>query len=96
MEKINDELIKYAAKLSKINLTENEKENMKDDLTSIMGSMECFLEANDTDISPLYRAAGKQLFLREDKAESGFDREEMLKNAKYATDEYFVSPRILD
>lgn len=92
---ISDELIKYLAELSKIELIYNEQTVMKDELNKLVEYMRLIdnvdtSSVDDEDFGELVNV------LREDAALPSFDRESILSAAVSKNDEAFIVPKTVE
>ena len=92
---ISDELIKYLAELSKIELIYNEQTVMKDELNKLVEYMRLIdnvdtSSVDDEDFGELVNV------LREDAALPSFDRDIILSAAVSKNDEAFIVPKTVE
>ena len=92
---ISDELIKYLAELSKIELIYNEQTVMKDALNKLVEYMRLIdnvdtSSVDDEDFGELVNV------LREDAALPSFDRDSILSTAVSKNDEAFIVPKTVE
>ena len=92
---ISDELIKYLAELSKIELIYNEQTVMKDELNKLVEYMRLIdnvdtSSVDDEDFGELVNV------LREDAALPSFDRYSILSAAVSKNDEAFIVPKTVE
>lgn len=92
---ISDELIKYLAELSKIELIYNEQTVMKDELNKLVEYMRLIdnvdtSSVDDEDFGELVNV------LREDAALPSFDRDSILSAAVSKNDEAFIVPKTVE
>ena len=92
---ISDELIKYLAELSKIELIYNEQTVMKDELNKLVEYMRLIdnvdtSSVDDEDFGELVNV------LREDAALPSFDRDSILSTAVSKNDEAFIVPKTVE
>mgnify|MGYP002406688938 CR=1 FL=1 len=89
------EMVSYLAKLSKLNFTQSELEQVADDMTDIIGIMDTVKEI---DIAYDALLDNKNVFfndLREDAAEESMPVEKVLKNAENS-ENCFVVPKVVE
>lgn len=89
------EMVSYLAKLSKLNFTQTELEQVADDMTDIIGIMDTVKEI---DIAYDALLDNKNVFfngLREDVAEESMPVEKVLKNAENS-ENCFVVPKVVE
>lgn len=87
--KITDELINYIGELSRLELSTEEKEGAKKDLTDILNYMDKLNELDTTGVQELTHPFDERNRFRDDKALNPDQREAMLQNAPAAKGDYF-------
>ena len=91
--KIDKEMVEYVAKLSQIELNDEQSALMQSELNKILQYME-ILKAVETDnIEPQSSVFSMTNVVRQDIAGEHFDKELLLKNAPERTEETFVVPK---
>ncbi len=93
---IKEETVQYVAALAKLELTEEEKERAKEDLSNILGYMETMNELDTEGVEPMSHAFPMRNVFREDVVVNGEDRENLLKNAPVKKDGCFVVPKTVE
>ena len=89
---ITDEVIEYVGILGKLELSEEEKEKSKKDLTEMLDYVGKLNELDTTSVEPMSHTFPIANVMREDVVTNGDDRENMLKNAPQKNDEAYVVP----
>lgn len=87
--KITDELIEYIGDLSRLELSAEEKEARKKDLTDILDYMDKLSELDTKDVAPMSHPFDEVNRFREDVVTNKDRREEMLSNAPDKKGDYF-------
>ena len=87
--KITDELIGYIGELSRLELSEEEKEGAKKDLTDILNYMDKLNELDTTGTMEMTHPFDEANRFRADDVLNGDQRSEMLQNAPDAKGDYF-------
>jgi aspartyl-tRNA(Asn)/glutamyl-tRNA(Gln) amidotransferase subunit C len=87
--RIDNDLIEYIAELSKLQLTAEEKEARKTDLSDILGYMDKLNELDTAGLPEMTHPFDAQNRFRADEVINGDRREEMLRNAPEAKGDYF-------
>jgi aspartyl-tRNA(Asn)/glutamyl-tRNA(Gln) amidotransferase subunit C len=89
--------IQYIAKLAHLGLSEEEAEKFANDMEIIIRSWMDKLNELDTSMAePMEYLLDLRNVLREDKCETSFDREEILKNAPDQANGCFRVPNVFD
>ena len=93
---ISDETIEYVGILSKLELSEEEKEQAKKDMGSMLDYIDKLNELDTTGIEQMYHVFPVQNVFREDVVTNGDESEKTLKNAPGEKDNMFMVPRTFD
>jgi aspartyl-tRNA(Asn)/glutamyl-tRNA(Gln) amidotransferase subunit C len=94
--KITKEQVEHVANLARLNLTEEEKEEMISDMGVIIEFADRINELNIEDITPTAHVIPINNVFREDIVQPSFSRDELLKNAPNKEDGCFSVPRIVE
>ncbi len=94
--KINRELLDKMAHLARLEFDDKDAEKMMQDMTAIVSWVEKLNEVDTTGIEPLTTMSHEINALREDKAQPGLTRDEVLKNAPLKNEDYFRVPKVLE
>lgn len=87
--KITDELIGYIGELSRLELSAEEREDAKKDLTDILNYMDKLNELDTSSAKELTHPFDEANRFRDDNVRNVDLRDEMLKNAPAAKGDYF-------
>ena len=93
---ISDETIEYVGILSKLELSEEEKEQAKKAMGSMLDYIDKLNELDTTGIEPMSHVFPVQNVFREDVVTNGDESEKTLKNAPGEKDNMFMVPRTFD
>ena len=93
---ISDETIEYVGILSKLELSEEEKEQAKKDMGSMLDYIDKLNELDTTGIEPMSHVFPVQNVFREDVVTNGDESEKTLKNAPGEKDNMIMVPRTFD
>ena len=88
--------IEQVARLSRIILTDEEKDIFREQLTDILGYIEKLNELDTDDVQPMAYATSLRNVFREDKQESSFARQEILELSPSSSNGFFKVPKILE
>jgi aspartyl-tRNA(Asn)/glutamyl-tRNA(Gln) amidotransferase subunit C len=92
---VNDELIDKLARLSMLQFSEAEREEIKADLQKIIGFVDKLRELDTTGVEPLMHMSDNIDVLREDIPGNMLTREEALRNAPHHDAQYFKVPKVI-
>ena len=82
--------------LARLNLSEEEKERYREQLSSILGHVAQLQDLDTENVEPLTSVLAKEMPLREDTPSSGLSLKEAMENAPGVKAEQFRVPPILD
>ena len=90
---ISDETIEYVGILAKLELNEEEKEQAKKDMESMLDYIDKLNELATEGVEPLSHVFPVHNVFREDEVTNGDDRENMLKNAPQKKEGTYMVPK---
>ena len=93
---ISDETIEYVGILAKLELSEEEKENAKKDMASMLDYIDKLGELDTEGIEPMSHIFPVQNVMREDVVTNGDGSDDTLKNAPESNGEAFIVPKTVD
>lgn len=93
---ISDETIEYVGILAKLELSEEENEQAKKDMGSMLDYIDKLGELDTTGVEPMSHVFPVKNVFREDVVTNGDMREDILKNAPGEKDGMFVVPRTFE
>jgi len=95
-KKIDQSQVIKVAKLSRLDLTEDEVQEFTGQLSAILDYVEKMNELDTTGVEPLAHCLPVSNVLREDSAKESLGTEKVLANAPQRDNEFFKVPKILD
>ena len=93
---ISDEPIEYVGILAKLELSDEEKEQAKKDMGSMLDYIDKLNELDTTGVEPMSHVFPVNNVFREDVVTNGDDRDNILANAPEEKDGAFVVPKTFD
>ncbi|MCI6498924.1 MAG: Asp-tRNA(Asn)/Glu-tRNA(Gln) amidotransferase subunit GatC [Lachnospiraceae bacterium] len=93
---ISDETIEYVGILAKLELNDEEKENAKKDMESMLDYIDKLNELDTTGVEPMSHVFPVNNVFREDVVTNDDDRENILKNAPEEQNGMFNVPKTFD
>lgn len=93
---IDDETIDYVGILAKLDLSEEEKQKAKVDMSRMLDYFDKLGELDTSDVEPMSHIFPVQNVFREDVVTNGDDSENILKNAPGQKDNMFQVPKTFD
>ncbi len=92
---ISDETMEYVGILAKLELSEDEKENAKKDMTRMLDYIDLLNELDTSGVEPVTNVFPVYNVFREDIVLNGDDRDQMLSNAPEQKEGAFVVPKTI-
>src|SRR5262249_53119362 len=96
MAELTPQEVERVALLARLELTDEEKTRLRRDLNAIMEHFARLQELDTTGVPPTSHAVPLENVFREDETRPSLPREEFLREAPAATDEFFIVPRIVE
>lgn len=93
---ITDETIEYVGILAKLELSEEEKEQAKKDMTSMLDYVGKLNELDTEGVEPMSHTFSVHNVFREDVVTNGDDRDNLLSNAPEQKDGAYKVPKTFD
>ena len=93
---ISDETIEYVGILAKLELSDEDKENAKKDMASILDYIVKLGELDTEGVEPMSHIFPVQNVMREDVVTNGDGSDDTLKNAPESNGEAFIVPKTVD
>ena len=94
--KINDELVQHIAHLARLEFEGDELNEIKGDMSKIIGFMDKLSELDTEDVEPLIFMTDKVNVLRDDRPERTLTSEDALRNAPKKDSDYFRISKVLN
>ncbi len=93
---ITDETIDYVGILAKLELSREEKEAAKNDMSRMLDYIDKLNQLDTTQVEPMSHVFSMNNVFREDVVTNGDERERLLSNAPQEKDGMFVVPRTFE
>lgn len=94
--RLSDDEIKHIALLSRLELSDAERERAQNELGQILGYFEALSGLDTQGVEPTMHALPIQNVLRRDEVRPGLSREQALQNAPESADGMFQVPRVVE
>ena len=94
--KITMQDVEHVARLSRLALTDQEKERMRRELDGILSYIDKLRALDTADVPPTSHAVPMTNVMREDEPRPSLSQEEMLANAPERIGEFFRVPKIIE
>ena len=92
---VNDELINKLANLSRLQFSDEEKEEIRNDLEKMIRFIDKLNELDTTGIAPLLHMSDEVNVLRDDIVKGSISTTDALKNAPHHNEQYFLVPKMM-
>jgi aspartyl-tRNA(Asn)/glutamyl-tRNA(Gln) amidotransferase subunit C len=93
---IDKETVEKVAHLARLELAEDEKDQMIQDMSKILGFMDKLNEINTSGIEPLVYMTNEINVVREDVVKQEITHEEALQNAPRHDENYFLVAKVIE
>ena len=91
--KVTDATIEYVGKLAKLDISVEEQERAKEDMTKMLNYIDMLEELDTTNVEPMSHIFAKENVFREDVMVDSYDRATMLQNAPSEKGGMFEVPK---
>ena len=91
---ISEDTVRHVARLARINLSEEEVKKFSEELSKVVDSFKILDEVRIKEVEPSFHPIKTVNVLREDIAEKGLDKKEVLEQAVHVEDGFIKAPRI--
>jgi len=95
-KKITSEEVEYVARLSRLDLNDEEKEVFGEQLDSILKYVEKLNELDTSNVEPTFHVLSIKNVFREDEVKQSIPLEDALANAPDRVEDFFKVPRIVE
>lgn len=92
---ITQEMISKLAKLSKLDFSNQEQEDIQKDLQNMLHFVNQLQQLDTSGVEPLLHITQHKNILREDEVISNFSRNEALQNANNKDNSFFKVPKVI-
>ena len=93
---IDNSTVKKVAKLARIEINEEEETTLIAELNNILGWVDELKKVDTDSVEPMLSVFNESMQMREDKAESNFDNNQILKNSPESNSGFFVVPKVVE
>jgi aspartyl-tRNA(Asn)/glutamyl-tRNA(Gln) amidotransferase subunit C len=92
---VTDLMIENLADLSRLRFNESEKEEIKKDLQRMISFVEKLNEVDTSGVRPLLHMTDVMNVYREDEVKGSMNKQDALRNAPLADNNYFKVPKVI-
>lgn len=93
---IDNSTVKKVANLARIEINEEEETTLITELNNILGWVDELKQVNTDSVEPMLSVFNESMQMREDKAESNFDNNQILDNSPESNSGFFVVPKVVE
>lgn len=93
---ITKKTIEHVANLARLNISEEEKEQMTQEMESILAYVDKLNQLDTGDVEPQAHVIPMYNVFREDEVRPSYDREDIVKNAPVSDEGCFKVPQVVE
>ena len=93
---IDDKTVRDIAQLARLELTNDEQVQIKEDMNSVLDWMQKLNELDTSNVKPLIHMSYETNVLRQDEEKEGLEHDRALINAPKKDSNYFRVPKVID
>ncbi|PLW77321.1 Asp-tRNA(Asn)/Glu-tRNA(Gln) amidotransferase subunit GatC [Cohaesibacter celericrescens] len=93
---IDKNTVKRVARLARLSVTEDEAENLKGELNSILNWVEMLNEVDVEGVQPMTSVVNQEMRKRKDAVTDGNYADRIVANAPMSEDNYFMVPKVIE
>ena len=94
--KVDKTTVRRIARLARIKVTDEEARDLEGELSGILNWVEQLDEVDTAGVEPMTRVVPIELKKRRDEITDGDKADEIVANAPFAEDHYFVVPKVVE
>ncbi len=95
-QKMDQKTVERIANLARLEISDEQKETLGDQLGNIIGFVEQLSEVDTDNVKPLASVVDASLALREDKVTDGNKKDDVLANSPEENEDFFVVTKIIE
>jgi len=96
MMQVDEATVRRIARLARIKITDEEAKGLEAELSGILNWVEQLSEVNTEGVEPMTRVVPIKLKQRPDVVTDGEKADEIVANAPFSEDDYFVVPKVVE
>nr|WP_321444277.1 Asp-tRNA(Asn)/Glu-tRNA(Gln) amidotransferase subunit GatC [uncultured Cohaesibacter sp.] len=93
---IDKDTVKRVARLARLSVTEEEAENLKGELNSILNWVEMLNEVDVNNVVPMTAVVDQEMKKRDDVITDGHYADRVVANAPMSEDNFFMVPKVIE
>lgn len=93
---VDEATVRRIARLARIKITDEEAQELQEELSGILDWVEQLGEVDTSGIEPMTRVVPISLKMREDAVTDGDIADDVLRNAPMSEDHFFVVPKVVE
>lgn len=93
---VDEKTVRRIARLARIKVNDQEAKGLEAELNGILNWVEQLKEVDTDGVEPMTRVVPIELTKREDVVTDGEIAKDIVKNAPFAEDDYFVVPKVVE
>ena len=88
--------VKKVATLARIEIRKDEESKLIEELNNILVWVDELKKVDTEDVEPMLSVFNESMNMREDKSESNYNNDQILKNAPNSNSGFFVVPKVIE
>jgi len=93
---IDNSTVKKVARLARIEIKKNEEDILIQELNKILGWVDELKKVNTENVEPMLSVFNESMVMRDDKSESKYKSDDILKNSPENNSGFFVVPKVVE
>ena len=93
---IDNSTVKKVATLARIEIRKDEESKLIEELNNILGWVDELKKVDTENVEPMLSVFNESMNMREDKSESNYNNDQILKNAPNSNSGFFVVPKVIE
>ena len=93
---IDNSTVKKVATLARIEIRKDEESKLIEELNNILGWVDELKKVDTENVEPMLSVFNESMNMREDKSESNYNNDQILKNSPNSNAGFFVVPKVIE
>ncbi len=93
---IDNSTVKKVATLARIEIKKDEESKLIEELNNILGWVDELKKVDTENVEPMLSVFNESMNMREDKSESNYNNDQILKNSPNSNAGFFVVPKVIE
>jgi aspartyl-tRNA(Asn)/glutamyl-tRNA(Gln) amidotransferase subunit C len=93
---VDEQTVRRIARLARLKITDAEAKGFEAELSGILDWVEQLKQVDTTGVEPMTRVVAQDMKQRADVVDDGGIADDIMKNAPFAEDHFFVVPKVVE